>query len=185
MKDLANIRKFYQLKHVERAGPVGQRKESSAEHSWSSLILADYFLSIVSEKLDRMKVYELLMYHDVVEIECGDIPIHHVKERENKKKDEMIAAHVLKEHIPVLLKDKFIRLFEEFEAQETREAQFAKAIDAFDALVHFLDYKEYWKGWTEEMVRKFHGVKMNSFPEVKASFEETLAFCRENGYFNQ
>lgn len=186
MEDLNKIRKLYQLKHVERAGPVGKRKESSAEHSWSSLILADYFLSKIKDKnLDRLKVYELLMYHDVVEIECGDIPIHHVQQRENKKEKEMAAAHILKEHLPIQLKEKFIELFKEFEEQKTSEAKFAKAIDAFDALIHFLDYKHYWKGWSEEMVRQFHGEKIRQFTELEDAFEKTLKFCRENGYFKQ
>lgn len=185
MEDLPKLRKLYQLKTVERASPVGKRKESSAEHSWSSLILADYFLSTISAKIDRLKVYELLMYHDVVEIECGDIPIHHVEKRKDKKEKEMIAAHVLKEHIPPPLNEKFIRLFEEFEEHKTKEAKFAKAIDAFDALIHFLDYKSAWKGWSEEMVRKFHGEKISQFPELAEAFEKTIQFCREHGYFNQ
>ena len=185
METINKLRKFYKLKHVERAGPVGDRMESSAEHTWSALILADYFLSIMKEKLDRLKVYELLMYHDVVEIETGDIPVHHIEKRDNKKEEEKAAAHILKEHIPPALKDKFIKLFEEFEDGETREAKFAKAIDALDALVHFLDYKEAWKGWTEEMVHKFHGKKIIHFPETKDAFEKMLEYCREQGFFNQ
>lgn len=185
MEEIHKLRKFYQLKHVERAGSVGIRKESSAEHTWSSLIIADYFLSIMKEKLDRLKVYELLMYHDVVEIETGDTPIHHVAEREHKKEIEKAASHILKERIPSVLKEKFISLFEEFEEAITKEAQFAKAIDVLDALVHFLDYKEAWKGWTEQMVRDFHGKKVIYFPETNESFEKLLEYCKLNGYFNQ
>ena len=185
MENIHKLRKFYQLKHVERTGSVGTRKESSAEHSWSCLILADYFLSMIKEKLDRLKVYELLMYHDVVEIEAGDVPIHHVKERENKKEIEKAASHILKEHIPDLLKNKFIKLFEEFEDEETKESKFAKAIDVLDALVHFLDYKEAWKGWTEQMVRNFHGKKVIHFPETKEAFEKLLEYCDKEGYFSQ
>ena len=185
METIHKLRKFYQLKHVERAGLVGERKESSAEHTWSALILADYFLSIMDNSLDRLKVYELLMYHDVVEIETGDIPVHHIEKRVNKKEEEKAAAHILKEHIPPALKDKFIKLFEEFEDGETPEAKFAKAIDSLDALIHFLDYKEAWKGWTEEMVREFHGKKIIHFPETKEAFEKMLEYCRENGFFNQ
>jgi putative hydrolases of HD superfamily len=185
MESIQKLRKFYELKHVERAGPVGNRKESSAEHSWSCLILADYFLSIMDEDLDRLKVYELLMYHDVVEIETGDTPIHHVEERLGKKEKEKVASHILKDHMPKVLGDKFIRLFEEFEARETKEAKFAKAIDALDALIHFLDYKESWKGWSEEMVRKFHGSKVVAFKETKEAFEKLVVYCREKGFFDQ
>ncbi|MBT3835909.1 HD domain-containing protein [Candidatus Woesearchaeota archaeon] len=185
MDTLNKLRKFYKLKHVERTAPVGNRKESTAEHTWSALILADHFLSIMEEKLDRLKVYELIMYHDVVEIEAGDIPVHHEKERENKKENEKAAAHILKEHMPNSLKNKFIKLFEEFEDEETREAKFAKAMDSLDALMHFLDYKEEWKGWDEKMVHKYHGEKMKDFPETKEAFEKLLIYCRDKGFFNQ
>lgn len=66
MHNIHKLRKLYQLKRVERANSVSLRRESSAEHSWSCLILADYFLSqMQNSKLDRLKVYELLMYTKV------------------------------------------------------------------------------------------------------------------------
>jgi len=42
---LSKLRTVYQLKNIERANSVGNRKESTAEHSWSSLILARLFLN--------------------------------------------------------------------------------------------------------------------------------------------
>ena len=186
MEEINKLRKFYALKNIERQSSVGGRKESSAEHSWSCLILADYFLTTIKENhLDRLKVYELLMYHDVVEIESGDTPIHHEEERKDKKNLELKAAYKLKESFPNEIKDKFMRIFTEFEEQETREAHFAKAIDALDALMHFLDYKKAWKGWTEEMVRKYHGSYVELFPELKESFDKLLKYCKEEGYFDQ
>lgn len=189
MTSLQHIRKFYQLKHVERNAPVGKRKESPAEHSWSCLILADYFLNKMKKKdreaLDRLKVYELLMYHDVVEIEAGDICISKEEERKNKTQKEKEAAHILKEHLPVELRGKFLALFEEFEARKTKEAKFAKAIDALDAEIHELDYKEDWRGWTEEFLRRKKGPLVEEFPELKQAFEEIMQYAKEEGYFEQ
>jgi putative hydrolases of HD superfamily len=186
METINKIRKFYHLKNVDRAGPVGERRESAAEHSWSCLILADYFLNLIQDKdIDRLKVYELLIYHDVVEIETGDIPIHHEEERKNKQQDELKALELIKEEIPQNLKDKFVKLFTEFEDCETKEAKLAKAIDALDAMIHFLDYKESWKGWTEEMVRKFHGSKMGSFKETQEVFEKIVEYAKGQGFFEQ
>ena len=186
MEEINKLRKIYQLKNIERQGNVGKRKESSAEHSWSCLILADYFLTAIKENnLNRLKVYELLMYHDVVEIESGDVPIHHVEKRKDKKELELEAAHKLKKDFPEEIKNKFINLFTEFEEQKTREAKFAKAIDALDALMHFLDGKKAWKGWTEEQVRRYHGAYVELFPELKESFDKMLEFCNQEGYFDQ
>jgi len=146
METINKLRKLYELKGVERVGPVGERKESPAEHTWSALIIADYFLNIVNDPtLDRLKIYELIMYHDVVEIECGDVAIDDYEGRKGKVEKEKKAAHVLKEHLPEALGAKFHALFEEFEARETREAKFAKACDQCDSTFHFLDYKSYGK----------------------------------------
>lgn len=75
MQTILQIKKLYELKHVLRDNHVRNRIESVAEHSRSALILADYFLSTLQLDVDRLRVYELLMYHDVVEIETGDIPV--------------------------------------------------------------------------------------------------------------
>jgi putative hydrolases of HD superfamily len=185
MIEINKLRKLYQLKNVERVGKVKERQESPAEHSWSSLILADYVINNFKIDIDRLKVFELLMYHDIVEIEAGDVAIHHEKERENKKEEEEKAFQILKKDFPLALKDKFEQLFNEFENQQTKEAKFAKAIDNFDALVHELDYKEDWKGWTEEMVRKYHGKAIDVVPELKELFEKLIDYCKDKGYFDQ
>ena len=186
METINKLRKFYKLKEVERTAPVGKRKESSAEHSWSTLILADYFMSTMKVKLNRAKVYELLMYHDVVEIETGDVDVIKVEERKNKKKIEMKAMEKLKEDFPKAIKHKVWNLFVEFEEEKTMEAKFAKAIDALDAEIHFLDYKKYWKGWTPEMVRELKPWEnVKEFPELEEAYEKVLDFAKKEGYFDQ
>ena len=186
MEDLQKLRKLYHLKNVERANTVKDRKESSAEHSWSCLILADYFLTkMQNHHLDRLKVYELLMYHDVVEILAGDIPIHHTEKRKKKKESEMKALAKLKNDIPTELKNKLVSLFTEFEEKKTEEAKFSQAIDKLDAQIHELDYKKDWKGWDEQMVRKFFEKPIAQFPEMKEIFEKLLKYVNEQGYFKQ
>ncbi len=194
MKELSSLRKFYELKRIERANTVAGRKESPAEHSWSCLILADYFLSRMEKgrttkrgmkmpALNRLKVYELLLYHDVVEIEAGDVNLLDEQERKHKGEREKQAAHVLHQHLPVELGKKFLVLFHEYEEGKSNEARFAKAIDALDAEIHELDYKEDWKGWTEDFLRKKKGPLFEEFPELKEAFEEIMGFVKKEGYF--
>lgn len=186
MEEVNRIRKLYHLKNVERTTSVGSRKESTAEHTWSSMILADYFLSKMNDTtLDKTKVYELLMYHDLVEIECGDVCVSKVEERKNKKEIEMKAMHTLKDQIPSALKEKFVALFTEFEEQKTKKARFAKAVEQLDAELHEMDYKEDWKGWTEEFLRSAKEHYFEEFPALKEIFEKTTTYARENGYFDQ
>ena len=185
MEEITKLRKLYGLKKVYRANSVEKRKESSAEHSWSCLILADYFLNITDIKLDRLKVYELLMYHDVVEIEAGDTPLHKIEERKDQKEKELKALNKLKHEIPKELKAKFVKLVNEFEENKTKEAKFAQAIDKLDAEIHELDYKEDWKGWTEEFLRKEKEIYFKEFPKIREAFEKITNYLKENGYFDQ
>ena len=184
------LRKLYELKQIYRANSVGNRKESSAEHSWSCAMLADFFLERMQKnnlapKIDRLKVYELLLYHDIVEIEAGDIPIHYEKKRIAKKENELKALAKLRKNLPSEIGSKLARLFHEFEDEATPEARFARAVDSFDSLVHELDYKADWKGWTEEMVRKYHGKKIAEYPEIKTYFEAFLKDIKNKGYFDK
>jgi len=184
MDEINKFRIFNRLKTVYRYNTVEGRKESSAEHSWSCLILADFFLSKFDMKLDRLKVYELLMYHDVVEIEAGDSPLHPELERLDKKEKEQEASEYFHRELPFPLNDKFFGLFHEFEEQKTLESRFAMAIGALDAEIHELDYKQDWNGWTEKFLVEKKSHLFNDFPEMKKVFYDLLKYLIENGYFS-
>lgn len=180
MKEIEKIKKLYDLKHVLRGIHIHGRKESSAEHSRSALILADYFINVMKLHIDTLKVYELLMYHDVVEIETGDTPINHVEEREKMKKQEMAAMEKIIGEIPDVLKDKFRQLFLEFEAQETLESRFAQAIDKLDADLYAMEHPiDEWGEWTEELVRGLKQKYYIEFPEMNDMFEKLIVFYKE------
>ncbi|MFT4311735.1 MAG: HD domain-containing protein [Candidatus Woesearchaeota archaeon] len=182
MSDIQKFRTINQLKRVQRLNSVDTRKESPAEHTWSCLLLADYFLSHYDLGLDRLKVYELLMYHDVIEIESGDYPLHPDFGTFGKEKSEQDAKNHLSQFLPISLNNKFVNLFDEFESQKTAEARFAKAIDALDPMIHEMDYKDDWKGWSESFLRSKKEKYFQEFPPLQSAFEQVLAFLKENGY---
>jgi len=165
---------------------VKNRKENPAEHTWSSLILADYFITKFYETVvDRSKVYELLMYHDVVEIESGDTPLSPNHDKSHQSILEAKSAIILSKKIPEVLSKKYLDLFNEFESGSTKEAKLAKAIEQLDAEIHEMDYKKDWKGWTEEFLRKHKQKYFKEFPEIEKFFEESVKYCRDNGFFDQ
>ena len=178
------LRIFNKLKSVYRFNTVGDRKESTAEHSWGCLILADYFLSTTHYGIDKLKVYELLMYHDLVEIESGDFPLHLQKDSTTREEKERLSLDILKPQIPAPLDSKFINLYNEFEQKLTKEAKFAKAIDALEAEIHELDYKEDWKGYTKDFIvsKKMH--LFEEFPQMKQMYEKMIEYLDANGYFD-
>ena len=182
MEELHDLREIYKLKRVYRQNSVEKRKESSAEHSWSCLVLADYFLSKTDRDIDRLEVYELLIYHDLVEIDTGDIPLRPGKSRKGKEEMEEKAEEKLEKVLPEPTGRKFRQLFRQFEAQETIEAKFSKAVDGFDAVLHEADYKEDWEDWTEEFLREKKEPLFEEFPEISESFEKIVEHFREEGF---
>ena len=185
IKDINKFRTFNKLKSVSRLNSVGVRKESSSEHSWSCLLLADFFLSKMNLNLDRLKVYELLMYHDVLEIELGDTPLHPNINKKSNNKIENHGIKILNRQLPYPLNNKFLKLFKEFKEQKTREAKFAKLIDSLDPIIHEMDYKKDWKGWYIGFFIREKSKYFKDFPSLVPVFNEILNYLIKNNYFNE
>lgn len=123
------------LKSVLRATTLvdGSRPENSGEHSWHlalyALVLADQAGPEV--KIDR--VIRMLLIHDLVEIDVGDVPIHSQNGQAHAsaatQAAESRAADRIFGLLPKDLRDDLRTLWEEFEAAETPDARFAKSLD--------------------------------------------------------
>ena len=169
MDEIENFKVFNKLKEVYRRNSVGLRRESSSEHSWSSLLLADFILSKAELKIDKMRVYELLMYHDVLEIELGDTPLIPGVEKVLDENEES-ALNNLQVKLPKTIRGKFLSLFKEFNEQKTREAKFAKLIDSLDPVIHELDYKRDWEGWSKDLFIRSKKKYFKDFEELSPIF---------------
>ena len=123
------------LKSVLRATTLvdGSRPENSGEHSWHlalyALILADQADPEV--KIDR--VIRMLLIHDLVEIDVGDVPIHSQNGQAHASAATQAAESQAADRIfgllPKDLGDDLRVLWEEFEAAQTPDARFAKSLD--------------------------------------------------------
>jgi len=186
MKDIEKLRIINQLKYVKRRNTAKDRFESPAEHSWSTLILADYFSKKIKEKLDMTKVHDLIIYHDMVEIYADDNPVHpDHKKRSDKEQEkrETEAAKKLRKELPTEISEKFYSCFNEFEECKTREAKFAKAMDKLDPIILGMDHKDKWGPWTKEIVYTMKKSYMQEFPDLLRIFNELLDYLEKEGYF--
>ncbi|MBL9045904.1 MAG: HD domain-containing protein [Tabrizicola sp.] len=123
------------LKSVLRATTLvdGSRPENSGEHSWHlalyALVLADQAGPGVS--IDR--VIRMLLIHDLVEIDVGDVPIHSQNGTAHASVETQAAEAQAADRIfgllPDDLRDSLRALWEEFEAAESPDARFAKSLD--------------------------------------------------------
>ena len=48
-----------------------------------------------------------------------------------------------------------------------------------------MDCKEDWKGWTEEMLRRYNDKIIREFPEMKKLNEKIVKILIKEGYFTQ
>ncbi len=144
------------LKQIERASKLadGSRRENSAEHSWHIMlygwILAEYSV----QEIDIPRVLQMLLLHDIVEIDAGDTPIHgtqdpaYLAEMEAK---EAAAAERLFNLLPQPQGASFQQLWCEFEAAQSPDAIYAKSIDRVQPL--FLNLMNGGGSWVEYDVR--------------------------------
>ena len=134
-RQFAFLNEADRLKSVLRATTLvdGSRPENSGEHSWHlalyALVLADQAGPGVS--IDR--VIRMLLIHDLVEIDVGDVPIHSQNGAAHGSTETQAAEAKAAERIfgllPSDLATDLRALWEEFEAAETPDARFAKSLD--------------------------------------------------------
>lgn len=137
------------LKHIFRKTKLfdKSRYENDAEHAWHlalmALVLAEY---ANEEKIDVAKVLKMVLLHDLVEIDAGDVIVYDTQMRALAQEKEQAAAERIFGILPDDQKREFSALWNEFEARKTPESKFAAAIDRFEPILqnHLTDY-DTWK----------------------------------------
>jgi 5'-deoxynucleotidase YfbR-like HD superfamily hydrolase len=121
------------LKTVLRRTPLvnASRFENSAEHSWHLLLAAMVMREHAAADIDLWRVFELLVVHDLVEIDAGDTFAYDLEGQKTKADREQAAADRLFGLLPADQAVRFRELWEEFEARETTASRFANAMDRF------------------------------------------------------
>ena len=123
------------LKSVLRATTLvdGSRPENSGEHSWHLALYALVLADQAAPGVDINRVIRMLLIHDLVEIDVGDVPIHSANGQAHGSAETLAAEARAAERIfgllPKDLGDDLRALWEEFEAAQTPDAVFAKSLD--------------------------------------------------------
>jgi putative hydrolase of HD superfamily len=126
-----------------------ERRENSAEHSWSLAVLAMTLLPEVEPALDALRVLKMLLVHDIVEIDAGDTFVY--GPQEGKAEREQQAAVRLFGLLPEAVGAEFAALWREFEDGKTREAAFAGALDRLMPLIQ--NFHNEGQSWREHGIR--------------------------------
>nr|WP_199296865.1 HD domain-containing protein [Leptolyngbya sp. FACHB-711] len=143
------------LKHILRQTLLvdASRQENSAEHSWHLAIMAIVLAEYAPAGTDMSRAIQMLLIHDLVEIDAGDTFCYDVQGNLDKADREQRAADRIFGLLPPDLEAELRLLWEEFEARETATAQFAAALDRIQPLLH--NYKTAGGTW------KKHGVSID------------------------
>ncbi len=123
------------LKSVLRATTLcdGSRRENSGEHSWHLALYALVLADQAGPGVDISRVIKMLLIHDLVEIDVGDVPIHSANGSAHNSTSVQMAESRAADRIfgllPADLAQDLRPLWDEFEAALTPDAIFAKSLD--------------------------------------------------------
>lgn len=115
------------------------RRESVAEHTWRMALMAILLEPYLNQKIDIGKTLKMILIHDLVEAEAGDVPIPYMVNNTALKKAKEEKEKAAIENIRSMLNDdvgkEIHSLWYEFESRETYEAKVAYALDKLEVQI--------------------------------------------------
>jgi putative hydrolase of HD superfamily len=137
IRQIEFIKEIDKVKYIQRKTKLlnSDRNENDAEHSWHLAVMAIILAEHANEPVDILKVVKMLLIHDIVEIDAGDIFIYDTINNHINTEAERIAANRIFGLLPEKQSKELIEIWEEFEAGETNEAKFARSMDRLEPLL--------------------------------------------------
>ena len=176
-----------QLKGIIRKNGLndGSRPENTAEHSWHAALSALLLSQYSDQPIEINRVIQMLLIHDLVEIEAGDAFVYDKDEVSGQEEAEAKALDLVFGKLPDGQAEVLKTLWNEFEARETPEAKFAKAIDRFLPLYsNFINKGYSWQPYnvTKSQVREVASIIQGGSEQLWAVVEEMLDYAVDEGY---
>ncbi|WP_183568739.1 HD domain-containing protein [Mucilaginibacter sp. SP1R1] len=136
-QQIAFIHEIDKVKYIQRKTRLfnSDRNENDAEHSWHLAVMAIVLAQHANQPVNTLKVLKMLLIHDVVEIDAGDVFLYDTTVSHTNTEAERKAAERIFGLLPPEQAQELIAIWEEFEAGETPEAQFARAMDRLEPLL--------------------------------------------------
>lgn len=181
------LKEIDRLKRVERQNVLSDfsRRENSAEHSWHLAVLALCLSEhAAARELDLFKVVQLLLIHDIVEIDAGDAFLHDPAALAEQATKEADAAQRIFGLLPADQRDSWIALWHEFESGTSAESALARALDRVQpALLHEATDGVIWQkyGTTHEQIQAKMAVVRDAAPTLWARVQQIIARARSQG----
>jgi putative hydrolase of HD superfamily len=164
-QQLSFIIEIDKLKAVYRRTMVksdDNRQENSAEHSWQIALGAQILQQYAQQSIDINRVVCMLLIHDIVEIDAGDLfAFEDPALMAAQEEKEIAAAKRIFALLPAEQGDAMLALWLEFEEANSNDARFAKSIDRILPLVQ--NMANNGGSWAVNHVSKSQVLKRNSY----------------------
>jgi putative hydrolases of HD superfamily len=137
-RQVAFVLEADRLKTVLRQSTLTDRsrRENSAEHSWHLALMALVLAEHAPPGTDLGKVMAMLVLHDLVEIDAGDLFQYAAQPQQARQAAaERAAADRLFPILPPPQAASLRALWDEFEERATAEAKFARALDRLQPML--------------------------------------------------
>ncbi|UPZ15575.1 HD domain-containing protein [Flavobacterium humidisoli] len=137
LDQIAFIKEIDKVKYIQRKTKLfnSDRCENDAEHSWHLALMAIVLAEHSNEQIDVLKVVKMVLIHDIVEIDAGDVFMYDTVKNHDNTDEERLAANRIFGLLPEKQAEELITIWEEFEAGETNEAKFARSMDRLEPLL--------------------------------------------------
>jgi len=137
LQQIAFIKEIDKLKYIQRKTKLfnSDRHENDAEHSWHLAMMTIVLAKYSDQPIDVLKVVKMVLIHDIVEIDSGDIFIYDTLKNHTNTDEELLAAERIFGLLPEEQAKEFIAIWQEFEDGKTDEAKFAKTMDRLEPLL--------------------------------------------------
>lgn len=131
------IKEIDKLKYIQRKTRLfnSDRHENDAEHSWHLAMMAIVLAGHSDAPIDVLKVVKMVLIHDIVEIDSGDVFLYDATKNHTNTDEETVAAKRIFGLLPSDQANELITLWQEFEEGTTAEARFAKSMDRLAPLL--------------------------------------------------
>ena len=189
-QQMAFIVEIDKLKRVDRQTLIvdGTRPENSAEHSWHIALMALLMVEHIDQRsdIDLLKVVKMLLVHDIIEIDAGDVFAY--DEDEEREEREKKAGRRIFGLLPQDQAEELYQLWREFEERQTPEAHYAASLDRLLPLVqNYLTGGYTWVKFhiPEEKVRKRNQVIIESSRNLWEYAQTIIDQAKEKGYFEK
>lgn len=183
---------FNHLKHLYRQGWLQngiepQYCESVAEHSFGVALLALFLVDTYSLELDKTKVIQMALIHDLGEVYTGDLTLKDGVDRKQKYQLERNSITQILDKLPH--SSYLIDLWEEYEQGESPEAQFVRQLDQLEMVLQASVYEQQGLANLSEFFtstnQAFKAPELNSIFQILEGLRSSLSLNSQPDQINQ